>query len=733
MFKKICINVLILTFSIQVFAGIEFLKNQSAYVVTNAKTELEKNFTDELCEYLQKVLHVKSEKVGKLNQVPEDKPCFVLLSDTKKLPLDVVIDSNSPEAFAVVTGEKDERKIVLAAGNSDMGLKQAVHRMVIKGEQKKDSLFFSDLNIVESPWIPQREWTISYWSPQLVRGIYANPFADLRLDIYRYGDSQLERYADMFDWFGFNGCQLTETCNDYASFGTIEAAQEWQKSIAKHIRDNGQNISLFVWAAGFTGYGWSDPEADYHPEEGMTVVEDPKVRATFERYYDTYANLAPYVDMVIAHCYDPGHLEMDAGLKFYLELLEKKFRAKNSKIKMSVDTWGQGPDFMKWLAENGFGDYLLLANSMPVFYKPGDREKLHKQAKKYDLDLGIWGWWITECESDQLASMYVTPKLLKNFYNDLKDGVFEIYPVEYWSEMESNHLVNIYSLYAAGQLLFNPDRDPNELMVEITEAIWGKKNGAKVYDALMLIQDLRSGDKWQPYWWGLPEYNMGSGDPKKDLKRANSVIKAFETIEIDQNFVPKIPLPVSSKDLLELIIPHLKQIEKFCEFRCKYQKIKKSAENGKNKKKLKEMLLTAWQPVPEYNTWIGNFGQIELRLQRKMVHSLADEIGIEIQDPEPYRYRQADRLYQYIKNMQKKSNHPLFFRKTDYNFGLWNDEHIKDRYQKLEEMGLIKKERGEFYRLTNWRSFIDPAAGLKDKTSSKADDIMNLETGEMKK
>ncbi len=707
-------------------AAVEFQRGQAAYVVSNPKTDLEKNLTADLTDYLTKVLKQPPKVVGNISKVPNGSPAIVLCSGSKDLPLDVNIPAGSPEAFAVVTGKKNGYSIVMAAGDCDMGLKQAVHRMVIKSRQEPNSLVFDELKIIESPWIPQREYTISYWSPQLVRGIYANPAADLRMDIYRYGDNQLERYADMFDWFGFNGCQLTETCNDYASFGTIEAEQDWQITMAKHIKNNGQKVSLFAWAACFTGYGWSDPTAHYHPAPGKSVIDDPRVRATFEKYYTIYANLAPYVDLLIPHCYDPGHLEVGEDLKFYLNLLEKKFKERNPNIQMGVTTWGKGPDYLKWLAENGFEDYRLLANNMPVFYQPGDREKIHETAKELGLNLGIWGWWITECESDQLASMYVTARLLKNFYQQLKNGVMQIYPVTYWSEMESNHLVNIYSLYAAGQLLFNPDRDPDELLQEITEAIWGPVNGPKVCEALMLIQDLRSGDTWQPYWWGLGEYNMGSGDPKKDLDRAIGVIKKIENIEIDPDFVTKIPLPVTPADLLDLIVPHVKQIKLFCQFRCDYDQIKTAAEKGESPDKLKQMLTDAWQPIPEYNTWIGNFGQIERRLQRKMVHALAGELKIEIRDPEPYRYIQADRLYQYIKNVQKDSDTPVHFKETDYNFGLWTEEHIKDRFAKLREMGLIVHEREDYYRLADWQTFANPRAKIRSPKPQQKDGIMNL-------
>jgi len=37
-------------------------------------------------------------------------------------------------------------------------------------------------------------------------------------------------------------------------------------------------------------------------------------------------------------------------------------------------------------------------------------------------------------------------------------------------------------MYAAGQLLWNPDRDTDEILNEIAEGIWGPHNGPQILE-----------------------------------------------------------------------------------------------------------------------------------------------------------------------------------------------------------------------------------------------------------
>ena len=74
----------------------------------------------------------------------------------------------------------------------------------------------------------------------------------------------------------------------------------------------------------------------------------------------------------------------------------------------------------------------------------------------------------------------------------------------------------------------------------------------------------------------------------------------------DTVFVPKFPLPFPPSTFVELMIPHIRQIKLFAEFRMKEKAIRDAAENGASKGELIKLGKEAWQPIPEYNTWMDD-------------------------------------------------------------------------------------------------------------------------------
>ena len=345
-----------------------------------------------------------------------------------------------------------------------------------KVRQDATSLVFPEMKRIESPWIPHREWTVCPWTPLQVRGVFANPNADRRLDITLYGEQQLADYAEMLDWFGYSGCQMMETSYSYGVFGSVAAFQSWQKRLAKAVRENGQELSLWVWAAQFSGFNWRDPDVLAVSVPSKGAFEDPRTRRVFEKYYDHYADLAPLADLLIGHFYDPGVLADRRDVFKYMRLLEQKCRARNPRLRMGIDFWAAGPEYMQQVIDGGFRDYLLLETGFPM--APGNRAKLHQQAKQHGLQLGIWGWYLTEYETDQLASMYVNTRVLKDVYQRIQREGTDTHPAVYWSEMDAHHLNNVYSMYVAAQLLWNPARDPRESLAELVLGIWGPREGS---------------------------------------------------------------------------------------------------------------------------------------------------------------------------------------------------------------------------------------------------------------
>ncbi len=696
--------VLILAFSVTSHANtVRFARNETAHIVITDNERASKRVLDYLTKYLADTTHRDTSVITRLSDVPADAPAVILACDPSKSPLPINVPTQSGESYAIKTGKSDDRSMVVCVANTDKGIKRAVYNLVLESRQQKDALIIPDLDIEKSPWIPSREWTLCPWEPEFVRGYFYNPQADRRLDIYRYSRKRLGNYVDMFDWFGFSGCQLMETCYTYNILGSVEAAHEWQKLMAECVRSRDLDVTLWAWTACFEGFGWYDPDVTYTPAEGNTAFEDPKVRKAFLKYYSYYSELAPLVDRFIAHFYDPGMLEDQSDVFAYTHLLEDMLKKRNPSIKMGIDCWAATPQFLIDLAENGFEDYLLLPVTFPEAFPGDSREKLHEKAKELGLDLGIWGWYTAEYETDQIASMYVNAQVLKDVYTDMKDGALAIKPVEYWSEMEAHHINNIYSMYVSSQLLWDPTRNPHELLSEITESIWGPKNGPEVYKALRLIEDVRSGPTWETYWWTRPTHRVGTEDAADDLRRAEECMKTLTAMTIDQDFVVKVPLPQPPEVLIDLMLPHIEQIRVYSQFRLDVENIRKMADAGATKNELKNAVEEAWKPIPEFRTWIGTFGTKETREQLKTIVILEKELGIKVEAPELLREAQKLRILDMIRTSQRLRTTRLTVSRNEVNSQyFWPDKIYQARFDELIGEGLLEEVSPGRFSLSDW-------------------------------
>ena len=109
-----------------------FPRQQPVHVVCNPASPLEQRLVDQLGLYLTKVTGRPIRRVAALWRVPAGQPAILLFDESRSLPLDMQVSGDSPEAFALKTGMIRGHAVVVAAGNGALGLKQAVHRLVIK-------------------------------------------------------------------------------------------------------------------------------------------------------------------------------------------------------------------------------------------------------------------------------------------------------------------------------------------------------------------------------------------------------------------------------------------------------------------------------------------------------------------------------------------------------------------------------------------------------------------------
>lgn len=538
----------------------------------------------------------------------------------------------------------------------------------------------------KNPWIKERETILCGWKPDYNRGKFNNMNMNLAVDWYSFSNRQIRDYARMLKACGFTGVQITDDCSHWRWFMNYEVCHDKFLVLAKALRDEGMKVTMWVWAATFDGYGWVDHSVKYNPKDGGSSYDDPEVFATFNRYYDIYAELAPYVDRLIMHFYDPGQLNhMDDAIKF-AKLLESKFKAKNPTVEIGIDTWAAPAEFPQKLIEAGFKDYTLMEINS---WSRDKRRNFRQGVKDLNLRLGVWSWYLADMEIDQSAWMCVNARVEKDVYNRIRNEADDIMVPYYWAEMDSYHVMNMFSLYCAGHLLINPDDDPDKLVHDVAYKIYGDKYGAIVERALRLIQDGRSGDKWEDFWWSDPPRLKPFFNPPEIAKRAKEVLKELEIVAKDETITTDFPLPIAPNVLAELTLPHVEQIMHFAEFHIEYARIEKMAEEGAPKDVLFAEIDKAWEPVPDYNTIIGVWGQRETRAESRTVYEFCKKYGINFPHKSLYFYLAKKRYYEYMISDAKVANTDILPRNV-YEGNLPYFPIQDEILRKLEEEGLIE-------------------------------------------
>jgi len=502
---------------------------------------------------------------------------------------------------------------------------------------------------IENPWIKERETIMDAWKPDYNRGYINNMWVNPACDFFSMSQNFMRQYAKMIKSFGFTGMQMTDSCAHWRWFGTYETDHDKKKMLCDALHAEGLKASLWVWASCFDGHGYSDTTVKYEAADGGSAYDDPEVFATFNKYYDIYADLAPYYDRLILHFFDPGRLKNFDDIIKFATLLESKFKAVNPNIEICVDTWSSPDDFPTNLVKAGKTDWMLMELPfLPSWGVPGRRENFRKGVKALGSKLGVWSWYTADIEIDQNARWVVNPKVIKDVYTKVREQGDHVMIPEYWSEMDSYHVLNLFSLYCSGQMLINPDRDTDELLDEIAHKIYGEKWGDKVYEVLKFVEDIRSGNNWDEYWWPgafTPGVHVDFNEMKP---RAHAALETMQQIVAGPEIETEQPLPVTPVQLAKLMIAHVDQLTQYVDFRVEMERLDKLAASGASKETLYAEIDKVWKPIPDYNVIVGVWGQPEVRVQTKIVWDFCHNNGIEVPKRGLLFYTLKKRYYEYL-------------------------------------------------------------------------------------
>lgn len=554
-------------------------------------------------------------------------------------------------------------------------------------------------------WIPKREAIITLWQVNYSRGTFLNDSTSLKTDIMSFSEEQLYNYVKMLKFCGFTGIQATDMCSAWAGAGGYEFVHERLRILADAAHSLGMDFTLWVWGAEFTGYGWVDNSVTYNPGGYNYAYENPDVLATFEKYYSIYAELADCCDRVIAHFFDPGNLYLSEDVAYFSKLLSEKFLAVNPNIDFGVSCWVDAfnkKDFIDALGPN------------ITLYEGGhhDAKEDYPPFRSFCRDmgcrLGTWAWNTCEMEIDQLAQMNFNPHILQEVYLTASQ-YDDIYRPDYWSEMDSNHVVNVFSLYCAGQLLTDPARDLEELTDEIALAAVGTEYAEAFADILRLLEDARSGESWNTYWWNSEDFLLKSTDyPAEEILERSEKALAVLAEMIDKRIPANtLPLPVELPELLHLMLPQIEQINAFAKFRLGLEEASQLLSGGASHEDVQAKLEAISTPVSEYNTVTGLWGQVEARAQQEMLLDFCHTNGFEMPADPVFRQTRKNRIYDYFVSYQKGHSEPVLQFAPYFQYGLaYGEETTVGLVNELVEEGLLSKDpqTGGIY-LTDWEHY----------------------------
>lgn len=560
----------------------------------------------------------------------------------------------------------------------------------------------SEITPAESPWVREREAIITLWKLNYNRGIFYNTATSLKNDLMSFSETQLYDYVRMLKYCGFTGIQVTDMCAAWAAAGNYEYVHERIRILADAAHSLDMNFTLWVWGTAFTGFGWIDNTVSYRSSEYELASQDPSIRETFEKYYSIYAELADCCDRVIMHVYDPGFLGDSEDVAYFSGVLADKFRAVNPDIDFGinciVDAYNKH-------------DYLSVLGSDITLYSAAaqsDTASFRTFCKDTGCRYGTMAWNTCEMELDQIAQMNYNPHLIQSTYLHARQ-YDEILEADYWGEMDCYHILNVFSLYCAGQMLIDPDREPEELTHEIALATVGEEYADAFADILSLIEDARTGESWDTYWWQSPDFILKSDAYPADeilaeSERAIAVLQEMIAADVTAN---TLPLPLELSDVLRLMLPHIQQIHDFALFRIGLSQAKDMAAQGSPKDAIQTQIDSISTPISEYNAVIGLWGQVEARAQRELILSFCRDNGLEIPLDATFDYERKFRIYsQFIADQKGRTDIAMQY-PPYYQYGLAYDTEETERLvRELVEEGIfsVDEATGGLY-LTDWQHY----------------------------
>ena len=194
---------------------------------------------------------------------------------------------------------------VSIVGRNPRGVRSGVARLVALMSERNGSLLVPETSEFRTPFFPIRRLMVAP-TGRIVNGEYGTTYNSLPAEWARWSDTlwtnwsdeRLRIYAEQLWLLGFNSIEVCEIRGYRGVFTDEQLKNEITPKIrvfAKACRDNGMQVSLFIWGQSIFKEGdnlcWNAPE------------ERKRMQSEYRRLARTYGDLT---DHVVVHVGDPG-------------------------------------------------------------------------------------------------------------------------------------------------------------------------------------------------------------------------------------------------------------------------------------------------------------------------------------------------------------------------------------------------------------------------------------------
>jgi cell fate (sporulation/competence/biofilm development) regulator YlbF (YheA/YmcA/DUF963 family) len=500
------------------------------------------------------------------------------------------------EGFSILTVKRPEHNYVLVRALNDSGVRYGFHRLM--EELTVDGNGGARLPAVKLSQAPTVRGRILglFWNGGIP------PSEAVQKNPENWPIEKLHLYMDLMDSLGFNGLQTWDhLAGNYRGSEFSFTRTQWRSKLIDILARNhlrGWTNLLFVWA----NTVW-----DVSTRQELVVKElekEDNLRALGE-YYDYQASLAPYLDYFISHNVDPGGGKNFADVQMLHLMLRGRFAQQNPLVRPAFSYWYMFDDsqWWGWKGPMEQGALRLLdmkmmpRDSIQVVGVHGGRPETWKQTqvlrdfKTRGFDTGIWAWYWADFEYQ--PGLHVHASRLQKYFEALPRDVAR--ELAFHTVESSNHEVNLPSLYAAAQMLWNPDQKAADLILRYCMGLYGPKVGPVISEALLEIDRIRCANPFSPGFCGA-----GTSNPKADLDSSLQWAGRLKTLQPDPAWVPKYPLLKPLQAQIADVQKAFQEIGDFARFRISAEEVTLAAKQATASKETLAQMVEKLPPISQY-------------------------------------------------------------------------------------------------------------------------------------